>query len=107
MPAFTLTPIHAVRLTTTTTGYATVPAGKVWVIRQVVVSNASTASASRIRLFFWGTGGGDRVLDDLIPVTTARLYDLRAKLDAGDVIRANSSVADTLNLMVTVWEFGS
>lgn len=107
MPAYTFTPVHTVRLTTTTTAYATVPAGKVWIVRSVVVTNASTASASRVRLFFWGTGGGDRTLDDLVPVTTSRTYDFRVRLDAGDVIRANSSVVDTINLTLSVYEFST
>lgn len=103
--AYTKTPIHATRLTTTTTVYATVPVGKVWVLRQVICANASSASASRLRFYCWGTGGGDRVIDDLLAVTVTKLYDLRARMEAGEQIQANSSVTDTLNLTVTVWEF--
>lgn len=106
MPSpYTIDAVKTVRITTLVVSYAVVPASKVWIIRQVIGTNASTASASRLRLMLWGTGGGDRTIDDLLPVTTTRIYDLRARMIAGEQIRASSSVADTVNLTVIAWEF--
>lgn len=85
---------------------ATVPAGKVWVLRTVIVANNSTSLATTVRLATGTAGvGANRWYKRLVPADETDIRDLRYAMIAGETIEGLHNDAAPATVSITAYEF--
>lgn len=100
----TYTPKEAIQYTldtTLTTVLATVPGGKSWIVRQIVVANkTATARNATVKL------NGFSLLDAYpVPANDLVIVDLMQILTAGQTITGGASANSALEIHIGVVEF--
>ena len=89
---------------TSDANFATVPAGKVWIVRDIVLTNKNSGSTQNAFLNYYIASVANPMLwVQAIPIQTTQVHEGRWVMNAGEIIRGHESgAASGANISLTV-----